>query len=462
MNFRSIYLVLRLNICRIVEMRIIPAGFFILCLLSLIISCEKEPIEERVPVKEKAPTEERAPIEQARQAMRLAKPPEILTDDLPPDRLAEGMEENIERLNKLKIQSLTFGPRVVSKEDYILALNYLVRQIRSGISRARFIQTVVNNFDFYEVYGKDKWGEVLITSYYHPVIPGSRTKTSRYSQALYSVPPDLVNIRLDEFVEVIETLSPTKNHALEQISQIDVLRGRLVPSEWGGASTVLPYYTRQEIENNRILEGRNLELAWVDPIDAFFMHIQGSGTVRFQEGEGLRLGYAAKNGHPFVPISKYLSDIIPKGKMSMQAIESYLRRLPKDEQRKILNKNPSYIFFQKLEGKAVTSLGAEVVDGRTIATDQNFFPKGALAYMEFQKPVFRDGASIAPIRWQPTARFVLDQDTGGAIRSPYRVDLYWGSGKEAARHAGVMKNWGRLYYLVPKDEFLQKLSKDSG
>ena len=107
-------------------------------------------------------------------------------------------------------------------------------------------------------------------------------------------------------------------------------------------------------------------------------------------------------------------------------------------------------------------MGTEVIDGRTIATDQNFFPKGALAYMEFQKPVFADGASTAPVRWEPTSRFILDQDTGGAIRSPYRVDLYWGSGKEAARHAGVMKNWGRLYYLVPKDEFLQKLLKDSG
>jgi len=119
------------------------------------------------------------------------------------------------------------------------------------------------------------------------------------------------------------------------------------------------------------------------------------------------------------------------------------------------------VFFQELKGKPVTTLGAEVVDGRTIATDQSFFPKGALAYMEFPRPVFADKTSIEP-RWETTSRFVLDQDTGGAIRGPYRVDLYWGSGKEAARYAGVMKEEGRLYYLVPKDEFLQKFLKGPG
>jgi len=403
----------------------------------------------------------RTPIKHAHQAMRLTKPPETIIDDLPLDQLAGGMEENIEQLNKLNIQSLTFGPRVVLKDDYVLALNYLVYQIKSGVSRAHFIETVVNNFDFYEVYGKDKWGEVLITSYFHPIIPGSRTKTPRYSQALYSIPPDLVNIRLDEFVKSVETLSPIKDQVLDQTSRIGVLQGRLVTSESGGA-VVLPYYTREEIDSQQVLKGRNLELAWVDPIDAFFLHIQGSGTVVFEDGKGISLGYAAKNGYPFVPIGRYLLDVIPRGRMSMQAIEGYLRQLPEDEMRKILYKNPSYVFFQELKGKPVTTLGTEVVDGRTIATDQGFFPKGALAYMEFPKPVFADGTSIEPVGWKTTSRFVLDQDTGGAIRGPYRVDLYWGSGKEAARYAGVMKEKGRLYYLVPKAEFLQGLLKGRG
>lgn len=403
---------------------------------------------------------ERGSIEQASQAMRLTKPPANLMDDLPLEQLADGMEENIERLNKLKTRSLTFGPMSVLKDDYILALNYLADQIKSGATRIHFVETVLNNFDFYEVYGKDEWGEVLITSYFHPVIPGSRTQTSRYSQPLYSVPHDLVNIHLDEFVKGVETLSPIRDQVLEQTSQLGVLRGRLVPSESGDAPTVLPYYTREEIESKQVLKEQSVELAWVDPIDAFFLHVQGSGTVRLEDGEELRLGYASKNGYPFVAISKYLLDVIPGGKMSMQAIDGYLRRLPEGEMRKILNKNPSYIFFRELNGKPVTSLGTEVVDGRTMATDPRFFPKGALAYMKFPKPVFADENLIEPIGWKPTSRFVLDQDTGSAIRGPHRVDLYWGSGKEAGRYAGVMKEMGRLYYLVPKDEFLQELLKD--
>ena len=435
---------LLVKIRRIIEMRVMPAGLFVCCVLILTTSCG------------------RAPMKEANQAMRLTKGPETLADDLPLDEFAKGMEENIVRLNRLNIQSLNFGPKVVSKDDYILALNYLVGQINSGASKNNFMETVARHFEFYEVYGKDRWGEVLITSYFHPVIPGSITKTSRYSQPLYSVPPDLVNIRLDEFVKNVETLSPIKGQVLGHTSLLGVLRGRLVPSENGSASNVLPYYTREEIESKQVLEGQNLEFAWVDPVDAFFLQIQGSGTVRFEDGEELRLGYAAKNGHPFIGISKYLSDVIPVERMSMQAVDGYLRQLPEDEMKRILNKNPSYVFFRILEGKPVTSLGAEVVDGRTIATDPSFFPKGALAYMEFPKPVFKDEASIEPIGWEPTSRLVLDQDTGGAIRGPYRVDLYWGSGKEAGRHAGVMKERGRLYYLVPKDGFLEELAREKG
>lgn len=436
-------------------MHIKSAGLFIFCLLILISSCG-----EREQEREREQEQEREPAEQTVRPMRLTTPPAALTDDLPPDGLVRGMEENIERLNRLNVQSLTFGQKAVSKDDYVLALNYLVDQINSGISRTHFIETVVDNFDFYEANIDDNRGEVLITSYYHPVISGSKTKTSRYSEAIYSVPPDLVNVRLDDFAEVFDTLSPIQYQAIKQASQIGILRGRLIPSEPGGALSVLPYYTREEIEKGRILEGRNLELAWVDPVDAFFLHIQGSGTVRFPDGEELRLGYAAKNGHPFVGIGKLLSDVIPREKMSMQAIKNYLRELLEEERMKILNLNPSYVFFRKLEGGPVTSLGAEVVNGRTIATDPGFFPKGALAYMEFPKPVFTDGTSINPTAWKPTSRFVLDQDTGGAILGAHRVDLYWGSGNEAARHAGVMKQTGRLYYLSPKDEFLKRLLKE--
>jgi membrane-bound lytic murein transglycosylase A len=115
------------------------------------------------------------------------------------------------------------------------------------------------------------------------------------------------------------------------------------------------------------------------------------------------------------------------------------------------------VFFRPLERHGVTALGTEVVAGRTIATDTSFFPKGALAFLQFEKPVFNSPGDTEPASWLPTSRFVLDQDTGGAIRGPHRVDLFWGRGPEAKQAAGVMKNKGRLVYFVPKPEFLQRL-----
>ena len=141
----------------------------------------------------------------------------------------------------------------------------------------------------------------------------------------------------------------------------------------------------------------------------------------------------------------------------MQSIDNYLRSLPEPEMNKILDMNPSYIFFRELDTRPVTAFGTEVVDGRTIATDRTYFPKGTLAYLEFSKPVFEDETSIEPLSYLPTSRYVIDQDTGGAIRGPYRVDLFWGRGKESGRYAGVMKNWGHLYYIVPKDDFIKEL-----
>ena len=119
----------------------------------------------------------------------------------------------------------------------------------------------------------------------------------------------------------------------------------------------------------------------------------------------------------------------------------------------ILFKNPSYVFFSKSKDRAITSLGVPATPGRTIATDPRFAPKGALAFIEFSKPTFKEdyhSATSAP-RFIPASRFVVDQDTGGAITGTNRVDLFWGRGDEAKRHAGVMQHRARLVYLVPRD-----------
>lgn len=391
-------------------------------------------------------------------SMRVTEAPANLVDDMNMERLSEAITKNVERLQQLDIESLEFGPRIVPKDEYILSLQHLGKTIDDRTSDVEVYDYIISNFNFYEVQGKDQWGQVFITSYYEPVIPGSRNKTKIFSQPLYGVPDNLVKIHMDKFVDSFERLSPLE----DQINSGNTnLYGRLIETQWGTRYSVVPYYTREEIDRAEVLAKKDLELAWVDPVDAFFLHIQGSGTVKLMDGTELRVGYGSQNGHPYSAIGKYLYSVIPPERMSKQAIENYLRSIPEIDMKHILYKNKSYIFFTELNGRPVTSFGTEVVDGRTIATDRIYYPKGALAYLKFEKPVFDDDLSIEPAEWEKTSRFVLDQDTGGAISGPHRVDLFWGKGEEAERHAGVMKNRGELYYLVPKKEFIERIS-DNG
>ena len=404
---------------------------------------------------------ERKPANTPGEAMRKSSIPSGLSDDLPLGELAKGIEDNINQLHKSETVSLTFGPKEVSKEDYILSLYFIIELINSGVQKKELYKIISENFDFYEVYGDKDWGDVFITSYFEPVLEGSKRKTSKHTQPLYATPDDLVNFHLKKYAEQFERLSPIRDEIVDPKSNLSILSGRITsPYAEGTSKNIVPYYTREEIDGGGVLSGKKLELAWVDPIDAFFLQVQGSGAVRFSDGREIRLGYAAKNGHPYVGIGKLLYDQIPKEEMTMHRLDNHLRSLPEDEMREILFKNPSYVFFRKLEGRPLTHSGTEVVNGRTIATDKSYYPKGTLAYMEFTKPAFSDEFSREPNTWEKTSRFVLDQDTGGAIKGPHRVDLFWGKGEQAGQHAGVLKNWGKLYYLVPKDELTEKLKNN--
>ncbi|MGE0528678.1 MAG: MltA domain-containing protein, partial [Bdellovibrionales bacterium] len=272
-----------------------------------------------------------------------------------------------------------------------------------------------------------------------PVIEGARHPTGRFRQPLYGVPKDMVLVDMSSFASMRSNVSPGRG----------VLRGRLVAPTGGEMGRIVAYPSRAEIDSSG-LQGQAQVLAYVDPVDAFFLEIQGSGVVHFSDGRELKLGYAAQNGHAYVPVGKFLLDRIPKERMSLQMIESHLRSLPTEEARRLMWQNPSYVFFQRLPNAGRTFLGTEVVAGRTIATDRSLFPKGTLAFLEFEKPIFRSSEDTEPASWQKTSRFVLDQDTGGAIRGPHRVDLFWGRGPLAKQAAGVMKGRGRLIYFVPR------------
>lgn len=391
----------------------------------------------------------RSPLE----AMRPTRGLPELKDDLEFAGLIAGLEANVkfiaERLPPGHV--FNFGPRAVPKAAYLAALNTLLEAGRADASGARFRAALAAGFDTYEVYGDEEWGQIFMTSYYEPIIDGARAPAGRFTQPLYGVPKDLVEIDIGSFAAARPALSVLSEGKLEQRSSLNLLRGRWRAGEDGALPRITAYPNRAQIDGGAIKDDTKV-LAWVDPIDAFFLEIQGSGVVRLPEGRELSIGYATQNGYPYVPIGKFMLDKIPKEKMTAHSIEAYLRSLPAAQARIIMQKNPSYVFFRPVDKAGLSFLGTEVVNGRTIATDPTYFPKGVLAFLEFNKPIFAKDGDTEPTEWRATSRFVLDQDTGGAIRGPSRVDLFWGRGPAAKQSAGVIKNKGRLVYFVPRAE----------
>jgi membrane-bound lytic murein transglycosylase A len=213
---------------------------------------------------------------------------------------------------------------------------------------------------------------------------------------------------------------------------------------------VVPYYNRKDIEESDVLAGKAPVLAWLeDPIDLFFLQIQGSGRVVLDNGEALNLHYDSTNGQPYRSIGRLLVEEgkIPLPEMSMQRIRDFLAAHP-EQTRGILNHNPSYVFFRIEEDGPLGFLEVKLTPGRSIALDHRLFPLPALVYIETEKPVLDADGRIA--RWEPFGRFVVSQDTGGAIRGPARADLFWGHGPYAEAAAGHMRHRGQLYLMVLK------------
>jgi membrane-bound lytic murein transglycosylase A len=202
--------------------------------------------------------------------------------------------------------------------------------------------------------------------------------------------------------------------------------------------TCVLYFTRPEIEDGA-LAGRGLELAWAkDPVDLFFLEIQGSGRVHFPDGSVMRLGYAGQNGREYVAIGRLLRErgILPPGGANMQAIKAWIRANP-DQGRALMRENLSYIFFKELTGPGpLGALNVPVTPHGTVAADPKFVPLGAPIYLAVDRPEAY-GLWVA-------------QDTGGAIKGPNRFDTFWGAGPEATQTAGGMSANGVAWILLPK------------
>jgi membrane-bound lytic murein transglycosylase A len=177
--------------------------------------------------------------------------------------------------------------------------------------------------------------------------------------------------------------------------------------------------------------------------------VQGSGRVRFADGQSLSVQYAASNGHSYQSIGRLLLDEgrLTRSEVSLQGLRRYFQTYP-EERARVLSANPRYIFFRPVEQGPRGSLNVLLVPGRSIATDLRLFPPAGLAFIQTYKPLFNGQGEITT--WQPFSRFVFNHDTGSAITGPGRVDLFWGSDAEAELAAGHMQHHGKLFFLVAR------------
>ena len=246
--------------------------------------------------------------------------------------------------------------------------------------------------------------EPLFTGYYEPELPGSRRQTARFNVPLYQRPED-------------------------------------APDG--------PWLTREELENSGILENRNLEIAWLEnPVDKFFLQVQGSGRIALSNGDSLRVGYGGKNGHKYRSVGKELvrRGIFEAHQVSAAVIRNWVAENP-EEGRSLLHHNPSYVFFREVtrlspEDGPLGAMNRPLTAGRTLAIDPEFVPLGA--------PVWLEKGGAKPLR-----RLMVAQDTGSAVKGAQRGDIFYGTGDEAGAEAGVIRDRGRIVVLLPIAQALE-------
>jgi membrane-bound lytic murein transglycosylase A len=352
-------------------------------------------------------------------------------DDSAFPSLEDALKRNLGYLRKIPSgRSFEYGRNTYTVQDVVESQEVFLSLISEGLGQQEFKRRLKKDFNLYRASGRAGNKKVLFTGYFEPVFEARLTPDETFRHPIYQKPDDLVKIDLSPFGE-------------EFIGKSIIARIE--------GSRVVPYYSRRQIAVEKALEGRNLEIAWLkDPVDVAFLQIQGSGRLELGQGKAMSVGYAEKNGHPYRALGRYLVDkgFLTMEEVSMQSIRACLSNHPEivDE---VLSYNPSFVFFRTLgEGPVLGSLNTPITPGRTVALDSRLFPPGALVFIKSKKPMVNNKGEMTG--WEEFSRFVVNQDTGGAIRGAGRADLFWGSGPYAELAAGHMKHEGDLYVLIKK------------
>ncbi len=318
----------------------------------------------------------------------------------------------------LREHAKQFFPQAgISHEKAVESLVRFQELLGTCNSPDEFEEALRREFDLYMSAGwNGEGGGVLFTAYYTPILEGSLEPSPRFSYALYALPEELEKDR----------------------------HGTVLGLRGAGGLSAVP--DRRAIEASGMLKQRNLELIWLtDPLDAFLAHVNGSAFIRLPDGSMARFGYAGTNGHEYTSLAK---ELVKDGEMEpdhsgLSSIRDWARKHP-ERVESYLNRNARYVFFAPITGNPRGSLNLEVAAGRSLATDKSLFPRGAVVFVNTHTAdaTLRDGPRFS--------QFMLDQDTGGAIRTAGRADIYLGVGELAEAQSGRMKAEGQMYYLFLK------------
>jgi membrane-bound lytic murein transglycosylase A len=389
----------------------------------LLSACAHKPVKE--------PAAE--PVKEAVGALREVPWTQVgaVSDDLAFDDLARACRGSLAYYRKIPPKTVfSMGERRLTATQMATSLERFLAIVESpDDSSEKKLQRIERDFVLLRSAGSDGRGRVLFTGYYEPVLEGRSKPDARFKYPLYRRPGDLVDVDLSLF--------PAARSDARIVGRVN--EGRLVP-----------YFSRDDIDGANKLAGRGLELAWLDdPVDVFFLQIQGSGQIVLEDGRTVRVQYDARNGWPYRSLGRAMVEkgIFKPGGASLQGIRDYLAQHP-DQRQSWLNENPSYTFFRLETDGPFGNINVALTPGRSIATDARVFPKGALCLIRCVKPVVGKEGRIE--RWEPFTRFVLNQDTGGAIVGPGRVDLFWGAGPAAEAAAGNLQHGGELFFLAPR------------
>ncbi|MBF0435131.1 MAG: MltA domain-containing protein [Magnetococcales bacterium] len=447
-------------------------------IMLLLAGCQSQQVLQEAPRPIVEPTPEIVDSSTDSDTLRVVSwseiPPEVFTDTKLRD-WGSALQQSAIYYGRIDPnKEFLFGTYKLTAAQLRQACRELAELAASGDSD-RLEKVLKERYQLYRSVGGNSKGNVLVTGYYEPLLHGSTTPSKRYFYPIYRRPADLV----DGGAGVgFHRLEKGKRVPYYSRAQIDA---PFFPHEGGHKKVQKPEHKAKKAHKTGskhkppskhkptrtakakpkpivgVLANRGWELLWVDNvIDAFFLHIQGSGRVLMSDGRMIRIGYDGANGLPFKAIGQILINEkqIPQEEMTMPRLRQWLVDHPR-EQRRLFFADASYVFFRELRGEAVGNINVPLTRDRSIATDHRLFPRGAPAILGTTLPnMAQDGKTV--IGWRPETRLVVNQDTGGAIRGAGRVDLFFGFDNLIEFQAGVMKqNKSRLYFIAPRPGIFQ-------